>query len=168
MRIEGTLFNELRDDGSATADGPVEPRRRGSVTQNRGTYLRPWAPPTERERDEGYGQPVVVENGTFRRVVVPRRRAELASFGERVAAQLRSMTGSDVHCHPTPSARRCVACSFRAPCLTMNLGDDPAGLLAAGYVQRSHDPEPGQLGGGTWSVGRGAAPPDFGRSAGPR
>jgi len=45
----------------------------------------------------------------------------------------------------------------------MNAGADPARLLAAGYRPRSHDPVPGQLGGGTWSTGRGAAPPTFGR-----
>jgi hypothetical protein len=164
MRIEGTVYNELRDDGSVSPSGPVEPRRRGSVSQNRGTYLRPWAQPTERPGD-GDLAPVVVQNDVFRRVVVPRGGFELAGFGERLAAQVRSMVAVDPETDPRPAVHRCAGCEFRPPCLSMSLGDDPSGLLAAGYVQRSHEPTPGQLGGGTWSTGRGAAPPDF---SGPR
>ncbi len=163
MRIEGTVFNELRDDLEVPATGPATPTRRGSVAQNRGTYLRPWAqshlddPTQDRE-------PIVTTDGMFRRVVVSRARAELAGFGERMAAQVVTMVSEDVDCHPTPTTGRCAACDFRGPCLTMNLGEDPAALLAAGYTERDHEPVPGQLGGGTWSVGRGAAPPDFGGS----
>lgn len=165
MRIEGTVYNELRDDGSAAARGPVEPRRRGSVAQNRGTYLRPWSRPESQppERPESGGlEPLVVRNDVFRRVVVPRGRVELDRFGERIAAQVRSMVAPDAATDPRPAVARCARCEFRPPCISMNLGEDPSGLLAAGYVQRSHDPTPGHLGGGTWSMGRGAAPPEFG------
>jgi hypothetical protein len=164
MRLEGTVFNELRDDGSTSGGGPVEARRRGSVAQNRGTYLRPWARPAG-PVPEGDLDPVVVEDGAFRRVVVPRGRAELAGFGERLAGQVRAMVAPHPSREPVPSVSRCAACEFRPPCLAMNLGQDPGPSLAAGYVQRRLDPEPGRLGGGTWSVGRGAAPP--GRSGGP-
>jgi hypothetical protein len=159
MRIEGTVFNELCEDGARSSTGPVTPRRRGSVSQNRGTYLRRWARAEPAEHPENDLEPVVVQDGAFRRVVVPRARAELAGFGERIAGQVRAMVARDPPRDPVPTARRCAACEFRAPCLSMNLGEDPAALLAAGYVQRNREPLPGQLGGGTWSTGRGAAPP---------
>ncbi len=160
MRIEGTVFNELRDDVPMQAEGPATPTRRGSVAQNRGTYLRPWAQPEPRLDDPSEDlQPIVVGEGAFRRVVVPRARAELAGFGERLAAQVAAITDPDVDCYPTPASERCAACDFRAPCRTMNLGDDPTALLTAGYTERDREPIPGQLGGGTWSTGRGAAPP---------
>lgn len=168
MRIEGTVFNELRDDVPVPAEGPATPTRRGSIPQSRGTYLRPWAQPDPPLDDPGELDPVVTGDGAFRRVVVPRARAELAAFGERLAVQLDAMTAPDVDRHPAPADRRCAACGFRAPCLTMNLGEDPAALLAAGYVARTHEPTPGRLGGGTWSIGRGAAPPEFGGPPGPR
>lgn len=99
----------------------------------------------------------------FRRGRLPRSRAKLRGFGERLAVQVREMVDPGLVCYPTPASRRCARCAFRAPCLAMNAGADPARLLAAGYRPRSHDPVPGQLGGGTWSTGRGAAPPTFGR-----
>jgi hypothetical protein len=155
MRIEGTVYNELRDDGSAAPRAPVRPRRRGGVAQNRGGSA---AGPL----DPGESEPMVVRNEVFRRVVVPRSRVELRRFGERLAAQVREMAAPEVTVDPRPAVSRCARCEFRPPCTSMNLGEDPAGLLAAGYVQRGHDPTPGRLGGGTWSTGRGARPPGFG------
>lgn len=171
MRIEGTVFNELRDDVPIPADGPATPTRRGSVPQNwGGSYTFPWSQPLARLDDPTADlEPSVVTDGVFRRVVVPRARAELAAFGERLAAQVVAMTAPDVRCDPIPAPGRCAACAFRAPCLTMSMGEDPAALFAAGYVERNHEPIPGQLGGGTWSMGRGAAPPpEFGGPPSPR
>lgn len=162
MRIEGTVYNELRDDGAAAPREPVEPRRRGGVAQNRGRAAGATDPTAPAERSGPSGsEPLVVRNDVFRRVVVPRTRTELRRFGERLAAQVRGMVAPEAAVDPRPAASRCARCEFRPPCTSMNLGEDPAGLLAAGYVQRNHDPVPGRLGGGTWG-GRGAVPPGLG------
>ncbi|MBV9313362.1 MAG: hypothetical protein JO100_06340 [Pseudonocardia sp.] len=164
MRIEGTVFNELRHDGPTPAGGPATPIQRGAVAQNRGAYLRPWGQPEPHPDEVGEVDltAAVAVNGPFRRVVVPRARAEVAEFGTRIAGQVTEMITPGIHCHPTPSIARCADCEFRTPCQTMNEGHDPTLMLASEYVHRSHEPTPGRLGSGTWSIGRGAAPPKFG------
>jgi len=69
------------------------------------------------------------------------------------------MIDPDVRIDPDPSWVHCTRCSFRAPCIAMNRGDDAEGLLAA-YDARGPDLlEEGRLGGMSWGMGRGAAPP---------
>jgi hypothetical protein len=162
-RVEGTVFNELRADAEPPVVAPAQPARRGGLPQSGHSYVRPWSPSPE-PADPAVSAPVaeVVESALFRRVRLPRARAELASFGVRLAAQVHAMVDPGVACYPTPSPGRCTRCAFRAPCLAMNSGADPAAQLASDYRARNHDPVPGQLGGGTWSTGRGAAPPTFG------
>lgn len=171
-RVEGTVFNELRSDAEPPVVAPAAPARRGALPQSGHSYVRPWSPAPEplepalpggAEAEVGEPAAEVVEGELFRRVRLPRARAELASFGERLAAQVHAMVDPEVACYPTPAPRRCARCAFRAPCVAMNAGADAAALLAADYRARGHDPVPGQLGGGTWSTGRGAAPPTFGR-----
>ena len=186
VRVEGTVFNELRTDAEPPVVAPAQPARRGGLPQSGHGYVRPWSAgpesgepaslaepgaPGAARGSAGPGgpegprgpEPEVVEGALFRRVRLPRARAELASFGARLAAQVTALVSPEVVCYPTPAPGRCARCAFRAPCLAMNAGADTAALLAADYRPRNHDPVPGQLGGGTWSTGRGAAPPTFGR-----
>ena len=96
----------------------------------------------------------------FRRTWIPRSRAEVASVGDRLSAQAFDMLDPDLALYPSPSPEHCGPCLYRAPCLAMNEGNDPAPILAAAYQQRAFDrPEEGRLGGGSWSMNRGAAPP---------
>ena len=61
---------------------------------------------------------------------------------------------------PTPEWSHCARCTFRAPCIAMNRGDDPRAMLATRYRARGPDVlEEGRLGGVSWGMGRGAAPP---------
>jgi hypothetical protein len=171
IRVEGTVFNELRSDAEPPVVAPARPARRGGLPQSGHSYVRPWSRASGSEPEVSevseVSEPEVVEGELFRRVRLPRARAELAGFGERLAAQVHAMVDPEVACYPTPAPRRCGRCAFRAPCVAMNTGADAAALLAADYRARNHDPVPGQLGGGTWSTGRGAAPPTFGRPPSP-
>jgi hypothetical protein len=68
----------------------------------------------------------------------------------------------DLRPDPTPDWVHCRECAFRAPCLTMNRGEDAEPLLAARYRARPEEVlVEGRLGGRTWSTGRGARPNPF-------
>lgn len=155
MRIEGTIYNELRV-GRPDAE-PPPPGPRGTVPQTQGTYLRPWSPAQEPEPGPDYDLRVRLAND-FRRVQVPRSRTELAAFGDRLADQLLDMADPAVRVYPNPSPH-CARCEFLPPCQAADGGGDVESLLAESYRDRDHEPKPGTLGTSTWSLGRGAAPP---------
>jgi hypothetical protein len=97
----------------------------------------------------------------IRRTVVARSATEQAHAARRLGLQVRAMVDAD-EVEPTPQWAHCRACAFRAPCIAMNRGDDPAPLLARDYRSRPADRlEEGRLGGVSWGMGRGAAPPRF-------
>jgi hypothetical protein len=103
-----------------------------------------------------------VEPIAFRRSVVTRSRPELEGAARRLGLEARAMTTTPERVEPTPSWAHCRACAFRAPCIAMNRGDDAADLLARDYRLRPPDAlEEGRLGGVSWGLGRGAAPPKF-------
>ena len=78
------------------------------------------------------------------------------------------MLDPTVSLDPTPAWTHCAWCAFRAPCLRWNRGEDASDLLAAHYRERPPDLlEEGRLGGASWGMGRGAAPPHFGRRGDP-
>ena len=96
----------------------------------------------------------------FRRTWIRRTRAEVDGVGARLSAEALDMLEPGLALYPSPSPEHCGPCYFRAPCLAINEGNDPGPILAAGYQQREFDrPEEGRLGGGSWSMNRGAAPP---------
>jgi hypothetical protein len=111
--------------------------------------------------EAGTAEVVVQESGDwFRRTWIHRTRAEIEGVGERLSAEAREMLAPDLALYPSPTPDHCGRCSFRAPCLAMNEGADPGPVLAAAYQpRRADEPEEGRLGGGTWSMNRGAAPP---------
>jgi hypothetical protein len=103
-----------------------------------------------------------VEPIAFRRTTVTRSRAELQGAARRLGLEARAMTTAPATVEPTPAWGHCRACAFRAPCIAMNHGDDPSDLLARDYRSRPPDElEEGRLGGTSWGLGRGAAPPRF-------
>jgi adenine-specific DNA glycosylase len=83
----------------------------------------------------------------FRRTWVRRTREEVAQAGRQLATEARQMFDPDAAVYPSPSPA-CRRCAFDAPCQAL-------------YRPRVHDDVAGRLGGVTWSVGRGAAPPQF-------
>jgi hypothetical protein len=102
-----------------------------------------------------------VEPPAIRRTVVARSRTEQERAARRLALQVRAMVEVDA-VEPTPRWEHCRACAFRAPCIAMNRGDDPSALFARDYRPRPADQlEEGRLGGVSWGMGRGAAPPRF-------
>ena len=47
------------------------------------------------------------------------------------------MTDPELDVYPAPSEAHCGRCDFRAPCLAMHQGRNPAPILAAEYQRRS-------------------------------
>jgi hypothetical protein len=65
--------------------------------------------------------------------------------------------------YPEPSDQNCPPCPYLDPCRALQAGTQP--ILLSGYRKRPPgSPEEGRLGGRSWSMGRGAAPPKFQRS----
>ncbi len=159
MRIVGTIHNQLRVDISHRWDRP-QPITRNQVAQNRGAYV----PPIGVAHDDLGGPRIVTEGDEeFRRTRIRRSRVEVAAVGTRIAQQAREMTHPALAIYPEPTPHNCAQCSYRRPCIAMSEGGDIAAVLAEGFRPRPpEEPEEGRLGGSTWSLGRGAAPPRFG------
>ncbi len=103
-------------------------------------------------------------DGELRRTVVPYTTTEKRNAAARLGTAVRAMLDPSVSVEPTPSWTHCARCAFRAPCLRWNRGEDASDLLAERYRERPPDElEEGRLGGISWSMGRGAAPPHLGR-----
>lgn len=102
-------------------------------------------------------------DGTFPRTPVGRSLLELERVRQNLGAEARDMTGAGVAVYPSPSWPVCSACAYRPPCIALNTDITADDVLAASYRRRPPLEEvPGRLGGATWSIGRGAAPPQFG------
>lgn len=105
--------------------------------------------------------------GAFRRTPVRRGLVELERVRHALGLEARDMTDSSLAVYPAPSWDACSACAFRPPCMAMNVGADADDILRTSYRRRAPRAEqPGRLGGTTWSMGRGAAPPTFGKDHG--
>jgi hypothetical protein len=96
----------------------------------------------------------------FRRTAVPRSAVEKEGAANRLGRQVLEMLAPDLVVEPTPEWTHCARCAFRMPCVAMNRGEDPRAMLATRYRARGPDVlEEGRLGGVSWGMGRGAAPP---------
>ena len=100
-----------------------------------------------------------IDPPAYRRRLVPRSDVEKAGAARRLARVVLEMIDPDVRIDPDPSWVHCARCPFRAPCIAMNRGDDAEGLLTAYDVRGPDLLEEGRLGGMSWGMGRGAAPP---------
>lgn len=157
MRVAGTVYNEIRADagepGTTVPPGEVAGHQQ---VRHRRMYARSAAVPRERVRAEGTDR--------FRRTRIPRGTAELAAAGANLAAEAKAATSTDLEIYPTPAPEICLRCSYLAPCLVLNEGGDAEAELARSYRPRPpEEVKEGRLGGATWSMNRGAAPPRWPR-----
>lgn len=156
MRIMGTVYNEIRADAGEPAagePGPAVPPQAGhQQVRHRRMYARSGTVPGERLHAEG--------TEAFRRTRIRRGDAELAAAGAGLAAEARTAASTDLAIYPNPEPEICARCSYRSPCLALNHGGDATAELLGSYQHRAPEPvQEGRLGGVTWSMNRGAAPP---------
>jgi hypothetical protein len=160
MVIAGTVHNELRlVDAGAAGSGTGEVDEAAVARRPR---ARDWARSRFAGRRADVPDDIVVqEDGEwFRRTWVPRQRAEIDAVADRLFAEALDMLDPGLALYPSPAPDHCSNCDYRLPCITMNQGGDVDRVLADAYQRREGNlPEEGRLGGGTWSMNRGAAPP---------
>ncbi len=156
MQITGTVYNEIRADAGEPGigePGTITPQLAGHPqVRHRRMYARSGTVPGERLHAEG--------TDAFRRTRIRRGGAELAAAGTDLAAEVSTATSADLEIYPSPAPGVCARCSYRPPCLALNQGDDATAELSKSYQLRPPEPvQEGRLGGVTWSMNRGAAPP---------
>ena len=191
MAITGTIDNEVRTGPApATGSEPAEPRtaepprRAGRLLRLRRGGQGGHAERVRQHEPSGGGRsipqhrrmyavarepyrPGRIEQYTaaeFRRTWIRRSPDEVAEAGRSLAAAAADMTAAGARIGPDPSSAICPQCAYLAPCQAMRAGRDQeaASLLATAYRERPPETlEEGRLGGNTWGLGRGAAPPRF-------
>jgi len=163
MEIAGVIYSELRTDADLDAAiTPGLPPGPGSVAPvgHRRMYAK----------SDRSGVPEITREGNevFRRTRVSRGLVELERVRHTLGTEARDMTGAGLAVYPSPSWDVCSACRFRPPCIALSTGTDAEAVLEAAYRHRPPvEEQGGRLGGVTWSIGRGAAPPTFGRGPHP-
>lgn len=163
MDVAGTIYNELRTDVDVHGLPPVPPTGTTApvpVSGHRRMYVRP-----SRAAD-----PEILREGddVFRRTRIRRGPVEMERVRHKLGVEARAMTDARLAIYPTPAWHNCAPCAFRPPCIALDTGEDTADLLATLYRPRPpRVPAEGRLGTVTWSIGRGAAPPTFGRDRPP-
>jgi hypothetical protein len=182
MTITGTVYNELRrssgdqpDRGQLDQDQPRRARLPWRRLQRSLPRVRQHEPsgggrsiPQHRRMYAQAREPAWVEPveqltvGGFRRTWLRRTPADVTEAGRRLAADLVEMASQDLDVYPEPSDQNCPACPYLDPCRALRAGTLPIPL--SGYRKRLPvSPVEGRLGGRSWGLGRGAAPPKFRR-----
>lgn len=153
MQISGTIYNEMRADaGELPIPVPVSEGR--PQVGHRRMYARSGTVSGERLHAEG--------TDAFRRTRIRRTATELAATGVDLAAEVNAAISPNLQIYPSPSPEVCSRCLYRSPCLIVNQGEDPTAELSQSYRPRPPETvEEGRLGGVTWSMNRGAAPPPW-------
>ena len=157
MQISGTVYNEIHADAGELSTPVPAPEGRLHVGHRR-MYARSGTVSGERLHAEG--------TDAFRRTRILRSEAELAAASANLAAEVIAATSPDLQVYPSPGPEVCSRCLYRAPCLLVNQGQDPTAELSKAYQRRSGETlQEGRLGGVTWSMNRGAAPPPWARQS---
>ncbi len=183
MAITGTVYNEVRLSQVGQAGGrgyreglTARPRRWLRSRAARSAAVRQHEPsgggrsiPQHRRMYATARQPARIEpieqrvDDGFRRTWLRRSPADVAAAGRRLGADVVRMTRGDVDVYPEPGPDKCPGCAYFEPCRAMSAGRDAEPILLSGYRRRPREsPAEGRLGGRTWGLGRGAAPPKFG------
>jgi hypothetical protein len=151
MGITGTVYNEVRADAGELGVQAQAPAGHQEVRHRR-MYARSGTVSGERLHAQG--------TDAFRRTQIRRGEAELAAAGADLAAEVTTAARADLEIYPSPAPGVCAGCSYRSPCVMLNQGDDATAELSKSYRVRPPEPvQEGRLGGVTWSMNRGAAPP---------
>jgi hypothetical protein len=151
MQISGTVYNEIRSNAAELSTAAPLPVGRMEMRHRR-MYARSGTVTGERLHTEG--------TDAFRRTQIRRSEAELAAAGLNLAAEVSTATRANLNVYPSPAPGVCGRCSYRSPCLILNQGHDATIELSTSYRQRPPESiQEGRLGGVTWSMNRGAAPP---------
>jgi hypothetical protein len=158
MKIAGVIYNEIRKDvsgkggNSSHAASPVaspEP-----MAGHRRMYAQANREPDQMIKQQG--------NDRFRRTQIPRGRKELKNIGKQLALEALDMINPEIRLYPNPSKENCAACDYVAPCIGMNEFGSASAILESLYRKRDErETEEGRIGGSTWSVDRGAIPPNI-------
>ena len=162
MKIAGVIYNEIRRDVSGKTDMQTDTGRAVAgaepVAGHRRMYAQPVREPEQVIKQQG--------NEFFRRTQVPRSRKELKNIGRQLALEILDMTDQGVRLYPNPSRENCAGCDYVAPCIAMNESASVSAILETSYRTRDERAaEEGRIGGSTWSVDRGAMPPNFGQKS---
>ncbi|MGO8862812.1 MAG: hypothetical protein ACLQRH_18910 [Acidimicrobiales bacterium] len=178
MEVTGTIHDEMRLPTGALLVGDADrppvgeaPRERGGVPQHEASGGGRSIPQHRRlyARSTEPADPARVVHDTaalFRRTWIRRSRSEIIRAGRQLAAEAREIFSPEVVVYPSPSVSACRRCPFAAPCMALyeGRGAEADAILDSSYRSRPRvQSEEGRLGGATWSTGRGAAPPRFGR-----
>jgi hypothetical protein len=156
MQITGTVYNEIRAGAGELGARAPQPAGRAQVRHRR-MYARSGTVSGERLHAEG--------TEAFRRTRIRRGAAELAAASAHLAAEVNTAISPGLEIYPSPEPGVCARCSYRSPCLLLNQGDDATAELSKSYRHRPPEPvQEGRLGGVTWSMNRGAAPPRWSRN----
>jgi hypothetical protein len=162
MKIAGVIYNEIRKEVFREPGSPQDASSPVAGLEPTASHRRMYAQ-SVREPDQIIKQE---GNDLFRRTQIPRSRKELKNMGKQLALEALDMTNSEVRLYPTPSRENCSACAYVAPCIVMNESASASAILESGYRKRGEqETEEGRLGGSSWSVDRGAMPPNFGRKS---
>jgi hypothetical protein len=154
MLISGTIINELRSDGQLEVEPPAEIVVRDQRHAEGGrhpNFLRSPLTPEERRNasSDVSLKPVdhVVfqqDNGLFRRTVIRRSQASIASVGVQIADQAKETLRPDLEVPPSFSPG-CARCAFAAPCTAMERGEDHHAVLHAGFLRLDEDTDTDNL-----------------------
>jgi hypothetical protein len=167
LKIAGVIYNELRKAAPDRPEATVLPtrsvltrqgalERRTPPSHVRGLYRQAVREPEKRIEQRG--------NGFFRRTQIARSPNEVESAGRQIGLEALEIADPQLQLYPNPVWENCSRCDYRQPCKAMYEGTDAAAILTTSYRKRSDDEfEPGRLGGSTWSMDRGAIPPNFGK-----
>jgi hypothetical protein len=90
-------------------------------------------------------------------------RREISAAARRLGTSALAMLDVGTDPDPNPSLSHCASCAFLKPCHLLNTGHDATALLESGFRRVEPVLIEGRLGGSTWAMGRGAAPPRFDR-----
>lgn len=147
MKIAGIIYNEMRK----------YPHDRSGAQQRR-AYRQ-----ADREPDQIIKQQ---EDQFFRRTQIPRSRKELKNASRQLALEALDLANPEVRIYPNPSLENCRYCDYLRPCIAMNEGLSASAVLETSYRKRGdEESDAGRIGGSTWSVDRGAMPPNFGQKS---
>jgi hypothetical protein len=176
MEIAGTIHNEMRLPTAAERAGSPAARAGDAADLERGGLPQHDASgggrsiPQHRRLYAQANEPLLPERVVhdtgpwFRRTWIRRTRPEVHQAGQQLATEAREMFAAGVAVYPSPSEAACRRCAFAAPCLALYEGRaaEAEAVLTSSYRAKAHaDLVEGRLGGVSWSVGRGAAPPRF-------